>query len=197
MKKGMEKISEAVLDKVKVEAKNIIKEAENKAREGVKKAKQQQAARLMKEKDRMIGEAEGEATHILAEASIKARQELVAAKTEVIDEISSRVKKALSDFSGDESSLLNLIKEAVGILGINKARVYVSLGDINTVKKLLKRDKELAGKITEIKEVDCTGGAIVEDIDGKVRIDNTYETRLEMLLPRLLPEINKELFKGL
>jgi V/A-type H+-transporting ATPase subunit E len=197
MKKGMEKISEAVLDKVKVEAKNIIKEAENKVRKGIKKAKQQQAARLLKEKDRMIEEAEGEATRILAKASIKTRQELLAAKTEVIDEISSGVKKALSGFSGDESSPLNLIKEAVGVLGINKARVYVSPGSVNTVKKLLKRDKELAGKITEIKEVDCTGGAIVEDVDGKVRIDNTYETRLEMLLPRLLPEINKELFKGL
>ncbi|GAI00113.1 unnamed protein product, partial [marine sediment metagenome] len=34
----------------------------------------------------------------------------------------------------------------------------------------------------------------VEDIDGRTRIDNTYETRLEMLLPRLLPEISKELF---
>ena len=36
-----------------------------------------------------------------------------------------------------------------------------------------------------------------EDTDGKIRIDNTYDTRLEMLLPRLLPEIGKELFQGL
>jgi len=35
---------------------------------------------------------------------------------------------------------------------------------------------------------------MVEDIAGKIRIDNTYDTRLEMLLPRLLPEIGKELF---
>ena len=62
------------------------------------------------------------------------------------------------------------------------------------MKKLVEKDKELAGKIVEIREHHGMGGVIVEDIDGKVRIDNTYETRLEMLLPRLLPEIGKELF---
>ncbi len=39
------------------------------------------------------------------------------------------------------------------------------------------------------------GGVIAENIDGKLRIDNTYETRLEMLLPKLLPEISKVLFE--
>ena len=61
---------------------------------------------------------------------------------------------------------------------------------------LIKPDKQLAGKIAEIKEFDCTGGVIVEDVDGAIRVDNTYDTRLEMLLPKLLPEIGKELFRG-
>jgi vacuolar-type H+-ATPase subunit E/Vma4 len=40
------------------------------------------------------------------------------------------------------------------------------------------------------------GGVIAEDVEGKLRIDNTYETRLEMLLPKLLPKISKELFEA-
>ncbi|GAI43759.1 unnamed protein product [marine sediment metagenome] len=51
-----------------------------------------------------------------------------------------------------------------------------------------------ASKIMEIKEFDCAGGVIAENIDGKVSIDNTYETRLEMLLPQIVPEISRELF---
>ena len=39
---GMEKISEAILDKVRAEAEDIIQEAEEKAREGIEKAKKQQ-----------------------------------------------------------------------------------------------------------------------------------------------------------
>jgi vacuolar-type H+-ATPase subunit E/Vma4 len=41
------------------------------------------------------------------------------------------------------------------------------------------------------------GGVIAESLDGKIRLDNTYSTRLEMLRPQILAEIGKELFEGL
>jgi len=195
--KGIEKISEAILDKVRVEAQDIIKEAEGKARERVEKAKRQQEAKLEEEKGKLIEEAKEEATRILAQSSITARQELLLARTRIIDEIISRVKKTLSEISSDESSPLNLIKEAINTLDVDKARIYVSPKDVSFVRKSLKGDKKLADRITEIREFDGTGGVIAEDIDGKIRIDNTYDTRLEMLLPKLLPEIGKELFQGL
>ena len=192
--RGMEKISEAILNTVKVEAQDIIKDAEEKARERVERAKKQQEARFEEEKNELIKEATEEAARILAQAFIKARQELLTAKTGIIDEIISKVKEALSGFSSDESSLLNLIKEAVNALDIDKARIYLSPKDAATGQKLINEDSELANKIIEIREFDCQGGVIVEDIDGKVRIDNTYNTRLETLLPQILPEINKEIF---
>jgi len=194
---GMEKISDAILDKVRVEAQDIIKEAEEKARERVEKAKRQREAKLEEEKGKLIEEAKEEATRILAQSSITARRELLLAKTRIIDEIINRVKKTLSGISGDESSPLDLIKEAINTLDSDKARIYVSPKDVSSVRKSLKGDKQLADRITEIREFDGTGGVIVESNDGKIRIDNTYDTRLEMLLPRLLPEIGKELFQGL
>ncbi len=194
---GMEKISEAILDKVRVEAQDIIKEAENKAREGIDRAKKQQEAKLEEEKSKLIEEAGGEAARTMAQASIRARQELLAAKTQVIDEIIGRVKEGLAGFTSDENSVLTLIMEAISPLDIDKVRVFVSPKDLTSAQKLIKGNKELAGKIAEVSEFDCTGGVIVEDIEGKIRIDNTYDSRLEMLLPRLLPEINKELFSTL
>ncbi|MBA7537009.1 V-type proton ATPase subunit E [subsurface metagenome] len=195
--KGIEKISEAILDKVRVEAQDIIKEAEGKARERVERAKKQREAKLEEEKGKLIEEAKEEATRILAQSSITARQELLLARTRIIDEIISRVKKTLSRISSDESSPLDLIKEAINTLDVDKARIYVSPKDVSSVRKSLKGDKKLADRISEIREFDGTGGVIAEDIDGKIRIDNTYDTRLEMLLPKLLPEIGKELFQGL
>lgn len=191
---GMEKISEAILDKVRAEAQDVIKEAEEKAREGIEKAQKQQEAKLDEEKNKLIEEAKEEANRILAQASISARQELLVMKTGIIEEIINRVKKELSDSSSSESVPLNLIKEATDAIGVDKARVYVARKGVATVQKLVSKDKELASKITEVREFDCLGGFIVEDVDGKTRIDNTYDTRLEMLLPRLLPEIGKELF---
>jgi len=194
---SMEKISGAILDKVRVEAQDIVAEAEEKARERIDRAKRQQEAKLEEEKNKLLEEAKEEATRILAQSSITARQELLLAKTRIIDEIISRVKKTLSGISSDKSSSLDLIEEAINALDVDKARIYVSPKDADIVRKSLKGDKKLADRITEIREFDSTGGVMVEDIDGKIRIDNTYDTRLEMLLPKLLPEIGKELFQGL
>ena|SRR3972149_1232761 len=192
----MEKINQAVLDKVRAEAQTIIEEAEEKAREEIEKAKRQREARLEEERGKMLGEAEEAAARIWAQASIKARQQLSSAKADTITKIIDGARKELSQISSDESHLLNLIGEAMDGLGVDKGRIYVSPKDVSTVKKLLKADRELSGKILEVRESDFLGGVIAEDIEGKLRIDNTYETRLEMLLPKLLPEISKELFEA-
>jgi len=191
----MEKISEAVVSKVRAEAQNIIKQAEEKAQEEIENAKKQREAKLEEEKHKMLEEAEEEAARIVAKASIAARQKLSSTKADIIAKIIDKVKQTLSTMSSDESLSPSLIKEAIDGLGVDKGRIYVSPKDVSTVQKFLVKDEELASKITAVKEFDCVGGVIAEDIEGKLRIDNTYETRLEMLLPKLLPEISKELFE--
>jgi len=192
----MEKISEAVVGKVKLDAQNIIREAEEKAQEEIEKAKKQREVRLKEERGRMLGEAEEEVARILAQASIKARQQLSSAKADTIAKIIDGARKELPQISSDESYFPNLIREAMEGLGVDKARIYVSPKDVSTVKKFLEADKEFSGKILEVRESNCLGGVIAEDVEGKLRIDNTYETRLEMLLPKLLPKISKELFEA-
>jgi vacuolar-type H+-ATPase subunit E/Vma4 len=191
----MEKISEAVVDKVRAEAQNLIMEAEKESQEEIDKAKKQREIKLGEEKRRMLEEAGEEAARIIAQGSIKGRQKLSIAKADIIDKIIERVKKRLPETASDKNHLLSLIKEAMSGLGTDKGRIYVSPKDIDMVQTLLKGNKKLSSKIEEVKEFDCTGGVIAEDIEGKFRIDNTYETRLEMLLPKLLPEIGKELFE--
>jgi len=192
----MEKISEAVVGKVKLDALKIIRETEEKAQEEIEKAKRQREVRFEEERGRMLGEAEEEVARILAQASIKARQHLSSAKADTIAKIIDGARKELSQVSSDETHLLNLIREAMEGLGADKARIYVSPKDIGNVKNFLKADRELSGKIVEVRESNILGGVIAEDIEGKLRIDNTYETRLEMLLPKLLPKISEELFEA-
>ena len=163
-------------------------------RQAIEQAEKQREIRFEEEKRNIIKESEREASRILAQASIKARQELSRAKAGIIEGIVSRVKNTLPAISSDQDSLLNLINEAVDELGADKVRLYVSQKNLRTVRELVKRNKGLASKIIEIREFDCAGGVIAESIDGKVSIDNTYETRLEMLLPQILPEISRELF---
>jgi len=190
----MERISEAVVSNVKQDAQDIIREAEEKAQEEIERAKKQRDVRYEEERARMLGEAEEEAARILAQASIKARQQISSVKADTVSKIIDVARRQLSQISSDESQLKKLIKEAMDGLGGDKGRIYVSPRDVSSVRKLVEADKELSGRILEVRESNCLGGVIAEDAEGKLRIDNTYETRLEALLPKLLPEISKELF---
>ncbi len=190
----MQKLGEAVLNKVRTEAESVLREAEQKAQEEIQKAKGQRASRLEEEKRRLLAQAEEEAARILAQASIKARQRLSTAKANVLDKVVDDARQKLSQSSGSESDMLRLIKEAMDGLGTSKGRIYVAPRDVGLVKRALETDQVLSGRVIEVRETACLGGVIAEDVEGKLRIDNTYEARLENLLPRILPEISKELF---
>lgn len=193
---GMDKIRDAIISKVEAEAGDIAVEAKEKGQEEIEKAKRQRELRFDEERRRLLGEAEEEVARILAQASIQARQQLSSAKADAIARAVHEARQELSRSSSDQTALLRLIREAVAGLSADKARIYVSPSDVGTVRRFLETDEELSRTIVEIRESNFLGGAIAEDIEGKFRIDNTYETRLEMLLPRLLPEINEKLFKS-
>jgi len=193
---GMDKIKDAIISKVRMEAEDITGEAKEKAQEEIDKAKRQREARFAEERGRILTDVEAEAARTLAQASIKARQKLSSTKADIIAEIVDRARRELSRVSSDESHILNLVREATEALGAAKGKIYVSPKDVGTVKKLLEAHRDLSDRIVEVRESNCLGGVIAEDIEGKLRIDNTYETRLEMLLPRLLPEISKKLFES-
>ncbi|MFH0847368.1 MAG: V-type ATP synthase subunit E family protein [Chloroflexota bacterium] len=191
----MEKLSSAILEKVKAEADSIIKEAEAKAKASVDAAKSGQQARFEAEKVRLGTETDAEIARIKAQSAMKARQELLAAKTEVVNEILERAKQELARFAGDEKVLASLAREGITSLNASQVRVYVSPRNLATMQRLIKEVKELSA-VSEVKSQEFLGGVVVETMDGKNRIDNTFETRLEMLLPRLMPEIGRELFRA-
>ncbi len=191
---GMEKISSAILDKVNADAKEIVRDAQERAKQRVEKAKEQQKVKLEEDKAKLTDEARIEASRIQAQGAIRARQEMLAVKTSIIDGIISDTKKSLADLAGNEKILGSLTREGIAALGASKVRVYVSPKDMAAMQKLVKADEELASKVVEVKKQDSLGGVIVEDTEGKNMIDNTFDSRLEMLLPKLLPKIEKELF---
>jgi vacuolar-type H+-ATPase subunit E/Vma4 len=190
---GMEKINSAIMGKVNADAKAIIDEAEERARVRVAKAKEQQESKLQEEKAKLVNEAQTEASRIQAQGAIRARQEMLTVKTSIIDGIIEETKKQLGGQSGNEKILANLLGESLRALGSERVRVYVAQKDMAAMGNLVRADKELYGRVIEVKRQDILGGVIVEDEGGKNRIDNTFESRLEMLLPKLLPQIEKEL----
>lgn len=190
-----DKIRAAILEKAQGEAEEIIASARVKAEELITNGKEQKKKRFEEEKNRVISEARREASRILAQSSLKARQAILKEKDDVINEIIARVKEDLAGKAMDESVLIHLIGETVQAFETeNKLRLLVSPKDIVVARKVVEENESLKEQIAEIVEFDCLGGVMAESMDGMVSIDNTFDMRLEMLTPKILPRIGRDLF---
>jgi V/A-type H+-transporting ATPase subunit E len=192
----MDAISEAVRRKVRAEAEGIVADAKAKADETVAKACAQRDARLAAERSRLVEEAKVEASRIAAQSVISSRRELLAAKAAIVEEVFSAAKDALAGSAGAADDLRPLIEEGIATLGRDKARLIVSARDLAAVKAMVEADRKLGARIAEVKEAAIDGGAIVEDLEGSVRVDNSYGTRLAMARPAMLVEIGSTLLKS-
>lgn len=191
----MQTISEAVVDKVREEAQHLVNEAEEESKKELDKAKAQRAARLDAEKKRLLTEANEEAARITAQTAMKSRQLLANAKVTVLDDIVKKARGTLAQTKTTRESLSFLINDAIeGLGGSGKVALSVSQKDVDLAKEIVKADKKLSALVLGVSACDCIGGVLVQNEDNTLCVDNTYNTRLEMLLPRVLPEISKKLF---
>ncbi len=191
----MQTISEAVVDKVREDARALVSEAEAEAKKELDKARVQRDTRLEAEKKRLLAASQEEAARIVAQNAMQARQKVANAKAAVLDDIVEKARVTLKTAPVTRESMAFLIKDAVkGLGGDDKFTVSVSKKDLALAQEIVKSDKNLAAAVTAVNTCECTGGVIIENAGQTLSVDNTYTTRLEMLLPRMLPEISKKLF---
>lgn len=190
-----DKIRNAILKKAKSEADQIIADARTRATVMIDKAKEQRRYRFEDEKKKSISEARREASKLVAQSSLKSRQDILREKDAILNTIIEKVKDELSRTAMDKESFFSLIRETVEAFETDEQVViFVSPKDLTTVRRFIEEDSDLKGKISDVKELDCLGGILAQTMDGMVNIDNTYDTRLEMLMPKILPEVGKNLF---
>jgi vacuolar-type H+-ATPase subunit E/Vma4 len=192
----MQNISEAVVDKVREDAQAIVKEAEEQATKELEKARTQRDARIEAEKKRLLTAAQEEAARTTAQNAMQARQKVANAKAAVLDGIVEKARESLKKSATSRESLSFLIND--GIQGLGESdKIYVGVAekDAALAREIVKSDKKLAATVIDVRRCDCTGGVAIENESKSLSVDNTYTTRLEMLLPRILPEIGKRLFR--
>ncbi|MBN2297102.1 MAG: hypothetical protein JXM72_00830 [Deltaproteobacteria bacterium] len=190
-----EKIRQAIIHKAEQEAASIIGDAQGKASELIDKAIRSRDSRFEEMKDRIITQARQESEKILAKGTVDARVEILKQKDILLEEIISRVRKELLKNATNPQTLNALINETLAVLeDSEEICFYVAQKDIRTTQDIVSKDTRLKKQVREIKEFECLGGVLAEDAQGKVSIDNTYDTRLEMLLSKILPVIGNKLF---
>lgn len=190
-----EKIREAVLEKARREAEKIIAEAKKEAERIIEKARREWEENRNRVREQILEEARRRAEEIIIDARIKARMRLTEAKREVVEEVLRNIEDIVRKGGFDRrESIYRLLREAIRPLE-GDIRVYVAERDLRIARGVVKElGEDSRVKITEIRTAKIVGGVIAESTDGTVRVDNSYEARLELVRTRLIPRIQRELF---
>lgn len=188
---SLEELKRTVLNKAKLEAEEIIRDAYEKAKNIIKEAGEKKKAIIEEERKKIISELRLEAK--LAEARREARLIIAKAKQEIVEDIKKRVREILENMSLENrrSSLKKLLYESLEELKrcgfeVEGISIHISPKDKDIMVDIL-RELKINAKIVE--NPSLTGGLLISTSNDEVSIDNTYEARVEKILRTVLIEV--------
>ncbi|RLG76550.1 MAG: hypothetical protein DRO12_04275 [Thermoprotei archaeon] len=191
------KLKEEALKKVREEAERIVDEARRKAQEIIRRAEEEKK-RIIEEELRRIKEEIEYDAHVV-EARIESRNTVTKTKGEIVQKLREKVVEVLVGLSKEKrrESIKNLLREIMEseIFGNEKIKIYVVPEDRQLLENVV-QELGLRDRVSElgVLDKDMIGGVIVESEDGSVVVDNSYKTRIETVMRRNMPWINRELF---
>ncbi|ASJ06294.1 V-type ATP synthase subunit E [Thermococcus pacificus] len=199
--------AELIIQEINREAERKIQYILSEAREEAEKIKAEARKRAEAKAEWILRkartQAEIEKQRIIANARLEVRKKRLQIQEELIREVIKALRERLSELPEEEyfPMLVDLAASAVKELG---AESVVVRSNERTLKLLSERldefRKELAEKLdgeVEIslgEPINTIGGLVVETLDGSVRVDNTFEARIERFEGELRAEIAKALF---
>ncbi|AJC71542.1 MAG: V-type ATP synthase subunit E [Thermococcus sp.] len=189
----IQEINRAAEQKIQYILSEAREEAEKLKEEARKRAQAQAEWILRKAKTRAAIEKQ----RIIANAKLEVRKKKLAVQEELIGEVLSAMKEKLAALPEDEyfEVLVGLAKEAVGELGIEKIIVRSNEKTLRLIESRINEFSERVGADVSAGEpIECIGGVLVESPDGTIKVDNTFDGRIERLESELRAAIAKALF---
>ncbi len=192
-------IRQAILDRAQEEAQKIIDQARQRAEQTLKNAEQEKNARIEKMKLKIIEETKQELDRIQAKANIEARKTVVERKMALLAKIHDETRRVLQkrEFSYNiEEFIRNSLKECLPTFpDKTDLRMYVNSRDLTAAKKVLSELK-LSNTVNVESDNSILGGIIIESSDKRLRVDDSYDTRLSSYLEKRLSDVGAALFQS-
>jgi V/A-type H+-transporting ATPase subunit E len=185
--RALEEKAEARLESIKMDTQMRVNEVMAKAEKDAARTKR---LRLKKVQDSIRSEA----TAVVYSASLKAKNELIKAQDETVDDALRRTEQKLLELHKADSYpeiLKTLIDECLGYI-TGEVVLQVRSDDQALVEKLMK-EKQVAYRIDGA-DLSASGGLVASSADGKIVVDNTFDSRLEKARDKLRLEIAQTLF---
>jgi vacuolar-type H+-ATPase subunit E/Vma4 len=198
------KFTEDILTAAKEKAQIIINEAEIETQRALNEAKAHSAREAEDLLSSTRAEAEGVRRRRISEVRhrLKLQEQLEKSKilADVLEQTRTRVKDIVKEQNRYFVYLTSLVTSGVREIGLDSVVVHLNSSDLKRID-IARLEREIAKslekpiKIEFSKEpMQASGGAIVSSKDGRTRIVNTLDQRIEALEPRLLVEAGKILF---
>ena len=175
---GINEVKKEILNNAKKEAKRIIETAEVEKKTVVEASE----SRVIEIKIQLEGEMKRSIelyeNLIMAEANSMVKKQRLNLEKEIINKVFNDAKEELSNLSKSEreSHIKKLLKNSDGY-----SMVYCAEKDLSITKNAQK--------------IDISGGIVLENKEGEIRLDLSYETLLESVKQKKLSEVANLLFE--
>lgn len=181
---AIENVVDEIISQAEKQKREIVSEGSKEAwkilDEAAARAKQRDA-QLATETERLLAESE---RMELSSLNIRLHKITLAAKRSILDEFYRQLRqKAEHMDAAKRKRLLHKLIEKAKKEMPDARYAYCNAKDAPLVKDLL-----------SVKHIDCMGGVIVENADGTIRINYTFDLLLEQLKEAHINEIAKKLF---
>ncbi|ETA67294.1 archaeal/vacuolar-type H+-ATPase subunit E [Methanolobus tindarius DSM 2278] len=181
---GLETVVKDIMDAAQAEVSKLDSEADAEVALILDEAKQN-AKRIMGER---LAKAEDDIKKIrqqeISSANLEVKRTLLNARKEILEKVYVQAVETISEFSSEKNE--ELLKALISENEANGKKIYSNAESEEIVKKI--SSLEYAGNI------DCLGGVVIENEDGTIRLDYTYDVILKSVNERLLKQTSDILF---
>ncbi len=193
----IEMLARAILTEAREEADQMLAEAKEQAEAIRKRALEQAETEKRTILERANQDAERLRGQSVATAQLKARSGQLEHREKILDSVFEEAKKQLDAVKKrkDYPAIAEmLLREAISQLKINKAEIRADENTQKALKNVLgEASKGFKGEFTLSDPLEEGTGVVVIAADGKLRYDNTLETRLSRLQSTLRSAVYKVL----
>ncbi len=195
------KIISRIKEDSDLETQEILKNAHKIADDIISSAKNKAKSEETEIIEKAKHDAELTKQRIIANAKLKSKKHCLYIKEGIIQNTFDEAETKLGNFRSSpkyHEILKDIIEEGIESINGEDAEISVKKDDIT----ILTNDflKDLSNKfnmnLTISKEsIRSNGGALIRTIDGKIVVNNTFETRMQRMRDHLRSEVAKILFK--
>lgn len=182
---GLENVVNDILEQARTEVAAIDAAAESEVEDIINAAKAE-SQKIFETKEAEV-DAQIERMHMqeISSTNLEIKRAALNAKKRVLDTVYQSVRKSIISMPVEKKR--DLIKAILDKNANKGARVYSNSKDAVIVKQLT--------DLTYMDEIDCIGGLVIENDDGSVRLDFTFDRILDDVSDQTLKQISDIIFE--